>query len=54
MVRRILALTTLLLMAQVTFAATMQASVDRKKIGRSDHVTLQIRYDDMAGFSSPD
>lgn len=54
MVKRILALTTLLLMAQLSLAATMQASVDRKKIGRSDFVTLQIRYDDMAGFSSPD
>lgn len=54
MVKRLFALTTLLLMAQLSLAATMQASVDRKKIGRSDYVTLQVRYDDMAGFSSPD
>lgn len=54
MVKRIIALTTLLLLAQISFAASMQASVDRKQIGRSDFVTLQVSYNDMAGFSSPD
>lgn len=35
-------------------AAQLIASVDRKEIGRSDTVSLQVRYDDMAGFSVPD
>ena len=54
MVRRIALFLTLLLTASVSMAAGLTASVDRKEIGRSDAVTLQVRYDDMAGFSAPD
>ncbi|WP_370292476.1 BatD family protein [Thalassolituus sp.] len=54
MVRQIGLVLLIMLAAPATWAAELLASVDRKEIGRSDAVTLQVRYTDMAGFSSPD
>jgi len=53
MVIRLITTIALLLFAQLSLADLI-ASVDRKEIGRSDAVSLQVRYSDMAGFSSPD
>ena len=54
MVRRIIAIAALMLFTSWSYAADMIASVDRKDIGRTDAITLQVRYSGMAGFSAPD
>ena len=54
MVMRWIIATVLIMASGLAAAADLIASVDRKEIGRSDAVTLQVRYSDMAGFSAPD
>lgn len=54
MVRRISICLLALLLAPISLAAELIASVDRKDIGKTDAITLQIRYTGVAGFSAPE